>query len=614
MEKMSEGARARSMAKRPKIMLMMLIIFMDCRVFAKSFEMSPRPEPPEPSRRTDNKALHSSGLNDSPSSQKLGGTFNGSLAPQAELESKLEEVIDRACFFRSGKATGRMEGKIPGLVSVTRASDTETPTKKKSDIARLRKKFWLEVNRKRNATEAYPDVEAEQAMKRVARKTVVNALNLLATKKFEEDKQKLLQASAPKPMITDGKKSLGFKGNERFKPVEMDAGGKPKKEKKRKPEDELIKLFGEFLRDKAKIQALRNQKKDLDNPFLFIRRETNRRAREVEREQLQEFLKAEEERKRSRTSKREKDASAKQMEIRSSVSPRGSNAKRSSSMRLRGGGDVTSELQLYMPWSYPSISSWIFAVIKMLSMQLFRRLGFASAKGSQAAAAAAAAAVAQQKSVPSHVREMMSSVSMDSAKLKGLKGRRVLVVTNNAVFKESDIRQVFFEGQTRPQLIESAKPILMHLAASTDLFLLTQFPHSGHETLTSYMENHTEVNETFPHGSWKDDECEGVIVDAFKDAGICDAGLNSSQILFCETVEGRGYVGRVLGEFSSENQLALMVDDNPESIGWYQNVCLNTTMIAIATPENQGKFHESKKTLPPIIVSSLEEYFLTNKS
>ncbi|EKX51287.1 hypothetical protein GUITHDRAFT_103203 [Guillardia theta CCMP2712] len=574
------------MPTRARALLMLLLLFVDSRAFAKSCEM-PSSTPLSSSgsarisRGKDNQALHRSDASGTERfSKEVRESLNNSLAPEEEEDSwtsNMHKMLKDAALIMSGEVKRRKSAKIPGLISITRGSDLEAPTEKRSDISRLHKKFWSEVNRMRNVSEAYPDVQAEKAKERIVRKTVVNVLNLIAAKKYEEEKKQLLEASAPKPMITDGSKSLGFKGNERFKPVQTDAGGKPKKTKKRKPEDEMIKLLGEFLRDKAKVQALTKQKKDPNNPFLVIRRVTNRYARQVEREQLKEFIKAEEEKK----SQKNKPKARSGTEAVQGVRPRA--AERPSSMRLRGGGEETSDLQAYLPWSYPSISSWIFAMIKLLSVQLFRSLGFAG-KGTHSASAA------PQKGLPQHVHDMMNSVSMDSRKLKELKGRRVLVVTNNAVFKESDIQKVFFQGETHLQMIEGVGPVLMHLAASTDLFLVTQFPHSGHDTLTRYMENHTVVNETYPHGSWKDDECEGVVVEALREAGICDAGLNSTHILFCETVEGRGYLGRVLGEYSAENKLALMVDDNPESVGWFQNVCRNTTTIAISTSENQGNF------------------------
>ena len=44
-----------------------------------------------------------------------------------------------------------------------------------------------------------------------------------------------------------------------------------------------------------------------------------------------------------------------------------------------------------------------------------------------------------------------------------------------------------------------------------------------------------------------------------------------NRTLFCETVDGRGFIARVLGEnYAAAGRLALYADDNPQSVEWFQ--------------------------------------------
>ena len=88
-----------------------------------------------------------------------------------------------------------------------------------------------------------------------------------------------------------------------------------------------------------------------------------------------------------------------------------------------------------------------------------------------------------------------------------------------------------------------------------------------------------------------------------QDAELPGAGL------FCETVDGRGYIARVLGERAPIGRLALYADDNVQSVEWFQNVCRNTTVVAMKTEENGGNFLRPKHAEAPVVVSSLDAYF-----
>jgi hypothetical protein len=44
-----------------------------------------------------------------------------------------------------------------------------------------------------------------------------------------------------------------------------------------------------------------------------------------------------------------------------------------------------------------------------------------------------------------------------------------------------------------------------------------------------------------------------------------------NRTLFCETVDGRGFMARVLGEnCAAAGRLALYADDHPQSVEWFQ--------------------------------------------
>lgn len=59
-----------------------------------------------------------------------------------------------------------------------------------------------------------------------------------------------------------------------------------------------------------------------------------------------------------------------------------------------------------------------------------------------------------------------------------------------------------------PKILPSALASLLKLAQTTDLYLITQLPHSGCKDLTAYFEQHTVPSELSPHGVWQDDKME----------------------------------------------------------------------------------------------------------
>jgi hypothetical protein len=97
---------------------------------------------------------------------------------------------------------------------------------------------------------------------------------------------------------------------------------------------------------------------------------------------------------------------------------------------------------------------------------------------------------------------------------------------------------------------------------------------------------------------------------ALEDAGVFAAGMNADKVAFCETIDGRGYIARNIGEeLTVQGKITLHVDDAPLSVEWLQNVCRNTTVVAIKTDENKGEFSVPKNAQPPIVVGSIADYF-----
>ena len=45
------------------------------------------------------------------------------------------------------------------------------------------------------------------------------------------------------------------------------------------------------------------------------------------------------------------------------------------------------------------------------------------------------------------------------------------------------------------------------------------------------------------------------------------------------------------------------------AVEWLQNVCRNTTVVAVKTDDNKGDFVTPKNTLPPNVVDSISDYF-----
>mmetsp|Transcript_40903 Transcript_40903/g.102342 ORF Transcript_40903/g.102342 Transcript_40903/m.102342 type:complete len:91 (-) Transcript_40903:56-328(-) len=90
--------------------------------------------------------------------------------------------------------------------------------------------------------------------------------------------------------------------------------------------------------------------------------------------------------------------------------------------------------------------------------------------------------------------------------------------------------------------------------------------------------------------------------------------MNPHKVAFCETVDGRGYIARNIGEeLTSLGRIALHVDDAPFSVDWFTNVCRNTTVVAIKNDENMGDFPDPKNAAPPFIVETLADYFEAKK-
>jgi len=72
----------------------------------------------------------------------------------------------------------------------------------------------------------------------------------------------------------------------------------------------------------------------------------------------------------------------------------------------------------------------------------------------------------------------------------------------------------------------------------------------------------------------------------------------------------RGYIARNIGEeLTKLGRIALHVDDSPMAVEWLQNVCRNTTVVAVKTDDNKGDFVTPKNTLPPNVVDSISDYF-----
>jgi hypothetical protein len=65
----------------------------------------------------------------------------------------------------------------------------------------------------------------------------------------------------------------------------------------------------------------------------------------------------------------------------------------------------------------------------------------------------------------------------------------------------------------------------------------------------------------------------------------------------------------VLGERAPAGRLMLYADDNVHSVEWFQNVCRNTTVVALKTDDNGANFLNPKHAEPPIVVDSLDGYF-----
>jgi len=86
--------------------------------------------------------------------------------------------------------------------------------------------------------------------------------------------------------------------------------------------------------------------------------------------------------------------------------------------------------------------------------------------------------------------------------------------------------------------------------------------------------------------------------------------MNPDKVAFCETIDGRGYLARNIGEeLTSQGRIFLHVDDAPLSVEWLQNVCRNTTVVAIKTEDNRGDFTVPKNAEPPVVVGSIADYF-----
>ena len=47
-----------------------------------------------------------------------------------------------------------------------------------------------------------------------------------------------------------------------------------------------------------------------------------------------------------------------------------------------------------------------------------------------------------------------------------------------------------------------------------------------------------------------------------------------------------------------------------QSVEWLQNVCRNTTVVAVKTADNNGAFPCPKNAEPPVVVESLNSYFV----
>jgi|LauGreDrversion2_3_1035106.scaffolds.fasta_scaffold149717_1 hypothetical protein len=135
------------------------------------------------------------------------------------------------CLFKNGNKARRLfstvrkisEGKLkfPEKHAVNAGLNVteELPEKKpeKSLLTRLYRKWRLESKRARTVEELYPDEAAERQRKRLVRKTVTHILNLAAQKKHASEQQQIAERERTPLPAPPGLKSLGWKGDARFK-------------------------------------------------------------------------------------------------------------------------------------------------------------------------------------------------------------------------------------------------------------------------------------------------------------------------------------------------------------------------------------------------------------
>ena len=541
---------------------------------------------------------------------------------------KAERLLSTMRKIEEGTLRAPTEHAVKGGLNITEERDA--PPQGRTLLQKLYRKWRLENKKPRTVEEVYPDEACEKQRKRLVRKTVTNILNLAAQQQHQIQTEQIAERERTPLPAPSGLKSLGWTGDARFKVPEAmklaltagaagpkSSGGnsrgipaKPKPVQKRSPKDEVIKRIGELLRDKEWVRRVEAKMKDKNNTLRQLRRLETRHARRVER-----AISAEMQAERAAPVPA---AAARLDPLRGGAH----SVAETLNLALRGGAGIPSWVAALLPTSYDSTTQWLFAIVKIFVIQLLKMMGVPSSmyspyisplpSKSAGTAAAGGEAPPAVKELSPAVKEMLASTKYDEPKLKNLKGQFVGVVTNNLVFAQEDIDKVFHDADApAPPVRKEAVASLMRLAQDSHLFLITQFPHSGLQNLTSFWESRTEQSDDpkNPHGSYYTDRPESLVLQALQDAELPGAGYVLNRTLFCETVDGRGYIARVLGERAPIGRLALYADDNVQSVEWFQNVCRNTTVVAMKTEENGGNFLRPKHAEAPVVVSSLDAYF-----
>jgi len=563
------------------------------------------------------------------------------------------------CLFANPQKTRRLLSTVRKVAEGTiRAPTThadnagltiteEGPEQKegKSLLSKLYRKWRLESKRIRTVEEVYPDETPERQRKRLVRKTVTHILNLAAVKQHKAQQERISELEKIPLPAPAGLKSLGWRGDERFKNPDV-AGGRviptaigkkgsgsvtarAKPVQKRNAKDEAIKLFGELLRDKEWVRRMEVKARDKNNDLRTLRRIETRHARKMERAMHAELSgggqdtvavkQPQQQQRRKLDPLRGGGSSSPGREEGHDGAHAGSRAPPQHTiafnLRLRGGAGIPDWVAALLPTSYDSTSAWLYALVRIALAQTLKLMGM-PVPAFLAGEAKGPVPVVKKSEVSSQVKSVIDSARYKEDVLKPLKGQAVVVVTNNVLFKQSDIEQAFLDPEAQaPVIKKEALASIYRLARDSELFLVTQFPHTGLQNLTSFWESRTSpsTDPTNPHGDYYTDKPEALLLQALEDADLPGAGYNMNRTLFCETTEGRGYIARVLGEKAPGGKLMLYVDDNAESVGWFQNVCRNTTVLALKTPDNRGNFATPKHAEKPVVVESISAYFTEEK-